>query len=157
MKIQIWSLGRQHESYVRPGVEEFTKRISKYFSIDWVIVHPPKNSGLLAEKDSRLKEAELVLQRLKKDDFLVALDERGKSLTSTGLAEFMEARAQEGNRNLIFLIGGAYGLDEQVLRKANFCWSLSSLTFPHQLVRLILCEQLYRACSILRNEKYHHG
>lgn len=157
MKIQIWSIGRQHESYVQPGVEEFTKRISKYFLIEWVIVHPPKNSGSLTEKDSKLKEAELVLQRLRKDDFLIVLDERGKSLNSTGLAEYIGVRAQEGNRNLIFLIGGAYGLDERVLRKANFCWSLSSLTFPHQLVRLILCEQLYRACTILRNEKYHHA
>jgi 23S rRNA (pseudouridine1915-N3)-methyltransferase len=157
MKIQIWSIGKQHESYVRPGVDEFTKRITKYFPFDWVIVSPPKNSGSLTEKDSRQKEADLVLQRLRKDDILVALDERGKPFSSTSLAEFIGVKAQEGNRNLIFLIGGAYGLDEQVLRKANFCWSLSSLTFPHQLVRLILCEQIYRACTILRNEKYHHA
>lgn len=157
MKIQIWSVGKAHERYVRPGVEEFSKRITKYFPLEWNIISPPKNSGVLNERDSRQKEAELIMDRLKKDDVLVVLDERGKALSSSSLAEFINARAQTGKRNLIFLIGGAYGLDEQVFRKADFCWSLSTLTFPHQLVRLILSEQLYRACTILRNEKYHHA
>jgi 23S rRNA (pseudouridine1915-N3)-methyltransferase len=157
MKIQIWSVGKVHESYVRPGVEEFSKRINKYFPLEWVIIPPPRNSNVLNEKESRQKEGELIIERLKKDDLLVALDEHGKPLSSAGLAEFINAKAQTVKRNLIFLIGGAYGLDEQVLRNADFCWSLSALTFPHQLVRLILSEQLYRACTILRNEKYHHA
>ena len=99
-----------------------------------------------------------MLQRchLKDDDFLVALDEHGKSLTSEGLSNLLAQRADSGTKRLVFLIGGAYGLDSAVLEKAKFQWSLSSLTFPHQLVRLLLAEQLYRACTILRNEKYHH-
>jgi 23S rRNA (pseudouridine1915-N3)-methyltransferase len=84
------------------------------------------------------------------------LDERGKQFSSKKLADFIQARANESARKLIFLIGGAYGLDEAVLKRANYTWSLSELTFPHQLVRLILAEQIYRACSIIKNEKYHH-
>jgi 23S rRNA (pseudouridine1915-N3)-methyltransferase len=86
----------------------------------------------------------------------VALEERGKQLSSEGLASFIQSRANESARNLVFLIGGAYGLDEVVLKRAQFKWSLSELVFPHQLVRLILAEQVYRACTILKNEKYHH-
>jgi 23S rRNA (pseudouridine1915-N3)-methyltransferase len=87
----------------------------------------------------------------------VLLDERGKSLTSEGLAEFLQTRANESVKTLIFLIGGVYGVDEPLFKRANLTWSLSKLVFPHQLVRLILAEQLYRACTILRNEKYHHS
>lgn len=87
----------------------------------------------------------------------MALDERGKQLTSQGIARFLQSRANESTRNLVFLIGGAYGIDQRILSRANYTWSLSQLTFPHHLVRLILVEQIYRACSIVRNEKYHHG
>jgi 23S rRNA (pseudouridine1915-N3)-methyltransferase len=93
---------------------------------------------------------------LQKDDFLVALDEHGKQFSSVALADFIEKQTTASTKNLVFLIGGAFGLDEEVLKRANFKWSLSQLTFPHQLVRLILAEQIYRACSIIRNEKYHH-
>lgn len=112
---------------------------------------------MLSEVDLRKKEAEVIIQWLKPEDYLVALDERGKELTSEGLAEFIMNRSNESTKNIVFLIGGAFGLDDTVLKKAKFKWSLSKLTFPHQLVRLILAEQLYRACSILRNEKYHHS
>ncbi|HKO79808.1 MAG TPA: 23S rRNA (pseudouridine(1915)-N(3))-methyltransferase RlmH, partial [Chitinophagaceae bacterium] len=98
----------------------------------------------------------LILQWLNKDDYLVVLDERGKQLSSEGLAEFIQARANESTKKLIFLIGGAFGVDEAILKRADYKWSLSHLVFPHQLVRLILAEQVYRACTILKNEKYHH-
>ena len=157
MKISLWSIGKNHEAYVQEGIKEFTKRISKYFPVEWNIISPPKNSGLLLENDLKARESDIILQLLKQDDYLVALDERGKTLDSPGLTQFIQARATESKKNLVFLIGGAYGIDEKVLKRANYIFSLSSLTFPHQLVRLILCEQVYRACSILRNEKYHHS
>ncbi len=116
----------------------------------------PKNAGMLSEIDLKKKEAEIILQWLRPDDFLVALDEKGKQLSSDGLAKFIQTRSNGSVKNIIFLIGGAFGLDQQIINKANFTWSLSGLTFPHQLVRLILAEQIYRACTILRNEKYHH-
>lgn len=157
MKIQFWSVGKANEPYVKAGVEEFTKRISKYYPVEWTIIPLPKNSGMLSEADLKKKEGEIILEWLQKEDYLVALDERGKQMSSEGLAEFIMKRTNESVKNLVFLIGGAYGIDEAVLKRANFKWSLSHLVFPHQLVRLILAEQIYRACSINRNEKYHHS
>jgi 23S rRNA (pseudouridine1915-N3)-methyltransferase len=155
MKLQLWSIGKEHEPYVKPGVEDFTRRISRYYQVDWLIVPPPKIGATPAIQ--KKKEAETVLAHLTKNDYLIALDERGRQMTSEGLAQFIQDRANDSNKNLIFLIGGAYGLDETVLTRADNRWSLSQLTLPHQLVRLLLAEQIYRACTILRNEKYHHG
>jgi 23S rRNA (pseudouridine1915-N3)-methyltransferase len=156
MKIQFWAIGKNHEPYVKEGVEDFTKRISKYYPVEWNIIPMPKNAGMMSEMDLKKKEGELILNWLKQGDYLVALDEHGTQMKSEKLAEFIQARANESIKTLVFVIGGAFGLDEAVLEKANFKWSLSQLTFPHQLVRLILAEQVYRACSIIRNEKYHH-
>jgi 23S rRNA (pseudouridine1915-N3)-methyltransferase len=156
MKISLWAIGKNNEPYVKSGIDEFTKRISRYFPVEWTIIPVPKNAGMLSEMDLKKKEAETILQWLRPEDYLIALDEKGKQLSSEGLAQFLQTRSNESAKNIIFLIGGAFGLDNQVLSKAKFTWSLSSLTFPHQLVRLILAEQIYRACTILRNEKYHH-
>ena len=157
MKIQFISIGRQDEAYVAAGVKEFTGRIQKYFKAEWTIVPPPKNSASMNEPELKRKEGEIILGMIGNDDYLVALDERGKEMSSVTLANFIQARANESTKRLVFLIGGAFGIDKAVLDRADFKWSLSSLTFPHQLVRLILAEQVYRACSILRNEKYHHN
>ena len=157
MKFQLYTLGKQHESYVKEGIELFTKRISNYFPVEWTIIPMPKNAASLSETDLKKKEGEIILNMLHKDDFLVLLDERGKQLTSEQVAAFIQARANESIKNMIFLVGGAYGVSDAVNSRSNFKWSLSSLVFPHQLVRLILAEQVYRACTILRNEKYHHS
>jgi 23S rRNA (pseudouridine1915-N3)-methyltransferase len=156
MKIKLWAVGKNHESYVKEGVDDFTRRISRYYPVEWTIIPALKNAAMLSEIDLKKKEGETILEWLTKDDYLVALDERGKQWASEGLAQFIQARANDSSKALVFLIGGAYGLDEAVLKKAGQRWSLSQLTFPHQLVRLVLAEQLYRACTILRNEKYHH-
>lgn len=110
----------------------------------------------MSEPDLKKAEAAVILNLIEKDDYLVVLDEKGKMLSSLQLANFLQLRANESVKHIVFLIGGAYGIDEQVFKRAQFKWSLSDLTFPHQLVRLILAEQVYRACTILRNEKYHH-
>jgi 23S rRNA (pseudouridine1915-N3)-methyltransferase len=149
MKIQLWSIGKENEPYVKPGIDDFTRRLTRYFPAEWNLIPPPKNA-------TKKNEGELILRQLTKDDYLVALDEHGKQFNSEGLAQFIQARANSSGKNLIFLIGGVYGLDEPVLARADYRWSLSHLTLPHQLVRLVLAEQLYRACTILRNEKYHH-
>lgn len=99
----------------------------------------------------------MIMEWVKPDDYLVLLDERGKQFSSASLAVFLQTKANESTKKLIFLIGGAYGVDEVIAKRANHKWSLSQLVFPHQLVRLILAEQIYRACTILRNEKYHHA
>jgi 23S rRNA (pseudouridine1915-N3)-methyltransferase len=156
MKISFWSVGKANEHYIKEGVEEFTRRISKYFKVEWSILPVPKNAGMMSEMDLKKKEGDTILEWLSKDDYLVTLDERGKQLSSEGLANFIQTRADASIKNIIFLIGGAYGIDDPVLKRADYKWSLSQLTFPHQLVRLILAEQVYRACTIIRNEKYHH-
>jgi len=156
MKIQFWSIGKNNEAFVKAGVEDFTKRISNYYPVKWNILPILKNAGMMSEMDLKRKEGEMVLAWLDKYDYLVALDERGKQMDSEGLAAFLQMRANESVKNLVFLIGGAFGLDKAVLKRANFSWSLSQLTFPHQMVRLMLSEQVYRACTIIRNEKYHH-
>jgi 23S rRNA (pseudouridine1915-N3)-methyltransferase len=157
MKIQLWSIGKEHEPYIKPGVDDFTRRIARYFPADWKLIAPPRNAAALSVSDLKKKEGEIILNTLSKDDWLVALDERGKQMTSDGLAQLLQDRANESAKNLVFLIGGIYGLDEAVLKRSDHRWSLSLLTFPHQLVRLIMAEQLYRACTILRNERYHHA
>lgn len=155
MKIALWSVGKAHEPYVKSGIEEYTKRISNYFPVTWTLIPSPK--GSIQERDQREREGASIKQLQKEGDYVVALDEGGTALTSEGLSRFIQQRATSSAKRLIFLIGGAYGLDGTILSNAQFRWSLSPLTFPHQLVRLILAEQLYRACTILRNEKYHHG
>ena len=157
MKLQFWAIGKSHDGYVKTGVEEFSDRIANYYPLKWNLIPVPKNTGTMPEPVLRKKEADVILSQLQKEDYLIALDENGKQLRSEGLAAMIQSRANDSQKQIIFLIGGAYGLDETVLRRANFTWSLSQLTFPHQLVRLILAEQVYRACTILRNEKYHHS
>lgn len=156
MKLQFWTIGKAHESYVKEGIEIFSKRISNYYPVQWNIIPVPKNAGIMPEAEQKIKEGETIANLIKKDDFLVVLDERGKQMTSEGLAGFLQQRANESAKNIIFLIGGAYGVSDDILKRADYKWSLSQLVFPHQLVRLILAEQIYRACSIIRNEKYHH-
>ncbi len=156
MKLLFLSVGKQHELYVKEGITDFTQRINKYFKAEWQIISAPKNAAKLSEDDLKKAEAVLIIQNIQKDDFLVLLDERGKLLNSPELANFLQQRANESNKRVVFLIGGAFGVDDCVIQRANIIWSLSPLVFPHMLVRLIVSEQIYRACSILRNEKYHH-
>jgi 23S rRNA (pseudouridine1915-N3)-methyltransferase len=157
MKFQFWSVGKNHEPYVKEGIELFTKRISNYYPVEWHIIPMPKNAASLSETDLKKKEGEMITGLLQKEDYLVLLEETGKMPGSEELANFIQQRANESTKNMVFLIGGAYGVSAAVKQRANYTWSLSKLVFPHQLVRLIVAEQVYRACSINRNEKYHHS
>ncbi|SRR6185312_1815413 len=157
MKIIFWSVGKAHDSYVKEGIEIFTKRISHYFPVEWKLFPTAKNAENLSPEEIKKAEGISILNALQNTDVLVALDENGKQWNSVELGNFVQQKANESSRNLIFLIGGAYGIHRDVLLKCNHKWSLSKLVFPHQLVRLILAEQIYRACSIIRNEKYHHS
>jgi len=156
MKIGFWSVGKPNEPHIKEAVELFTKRIANYYPVEWNILAMPKNASSLDKNSLKIKEGELILNTLKKEDYLVLLDEHGKQISSEELAGFIQTRANESIKSIIFLIGGAYGVSDEVVKRANYQWSLSKLVFPHQLVRLILAEQVYRACTILRNEKYHH-
>ena len=153
MKLSLLSVGKAHDTYIKEGVDQFTKRIGHYYPIDWQIISPSKLTD-----PSQIKKAEAasIIKALAVTDVLVLLDETGKMLSSPGLANLIQQKANQSAQRIVFLIGGAYGVDESIKKRANFTWSLSDLVFPHMLVRLILSEQLYRACSILANEKYHH-
>lgn len=157
MKIHLYSIGKENDAAFHAGVRKFTERINRYFPVEWKIIPSLKNAAALSEKELKFKEATLLFNIIKKDDFLITLDEKGKMLSSAKFAALIQTKANESVKQIIFLIGGAYGLDEAIIKRANFVWSLSPLTFPHQLVRLMLAEQLYRACTIIKNEKYHHA
>jgi 23S rRNA (pseudouridine1915-N3)-methyltransferase len=156
MKIVFISVGRSNENYVEEGINDFTGRINKYFPVSWQIISAPKNAASLSEPALKKAEAILILQQIAQEDYLILLDERGQTFNSPGIAQLIQQKANESSKRLVFLIGGAFGVEESVFKRANTTWSLSKLVFPHMLVRLILAEQIYRACSILRNEKYHH-
>ena len=153
MKIILSSFGKQQEASTKDALDDFTRRVTRYFPCEWKLLPPSK---LTDPTQLKKQEAQVFLQQLQPDDYLVLLDERGKNISSPELAELIQGRANESRRQLFFLIGGAYGVDSCVQQRANFTWSLSKLVFPHQLVRLLLAEQVYRACTILKNEKYHH-
>ena len=156
MKFYFWSVGKANEPYVNEGIKIFTKRISHYYPVEWKIFPPAKNAASLSNDQVKATESSLILNALQNDDILIALDENGKQWSSVELAGFIQQKANASAKNIIFLIGGAYGVSEEVMKRSNYKWSLSKLVFPHQLVRLILAEQVYRACTIIRNEKYHH-
>ena len=156
MKIILMSVGKQHDANLKLAIDDFTFRIKKYFNVEWQLIAAPKNAAAMSEVDLKKAEAILILAQLQKEDYLVLLDEKGKQFSSPELANFIQQKANESCKKIVFLIGGAFGVDDTVNQRANYVWSFSKLVFPHQIVRLILAEQVYRACSILRNEKYHH-
>jgi 23S rRNA (pseudouridine1915-N3)-methyltransferase len=156
MKIILWSVGGKHESYIKEGLEDFTQRINRYYPCEWKIVAPPKNAAVMSEENQKETESKTLLDAFDPIDYLVLLDERGKMISSPKLADIIGERAINGAKKIHFVIGGAFGVTEAVRKRADLVWQLSQLVFPHQLVRLILAEQVYRACTILRNEKYHH-
>lgn len=157
MKLIFWSVGSKHSSYIQEGVGEFSKRINHYFPCEWKLVAPPKNAASMSHTDQKDFESRALLEALDPVDYVVLLDERGKMLTSQGLAALIGERAVNGAKKIHFVIGGAFGVNDELRKRADLVWQLSQLVFPHQLVRLILVEQVYRACTILKNEKYHHS
>lgn len=156
MKIEFWSIGKAHDPSIKDAIDDYTKRITKYAPVKWQILPVPKNAGMLSEADLKKLEGKMIMDWLEKDDVLIVLDERGKEMGSEDLANFIIRKGNMGSKKLIFLIGGAFGIDASVMQRADHTWSLSKLVFPHQLVRLILSEQIYRAYTIIKNEKYHH-
>lgn len=153
----LWSIGGKHEPYVLAGIEDFTRRINHYYPCEWKLVASPKNAPNLSLAELKDAESATLLQALDPVDYMVLLDERGKMLSSPELATLIETRAINGARKIHLVIGGAFGVNDAVRKRADLVWQLSKLVFPHQLVRLILAEQVYRACSIIRGEKYHHA
>lgn len=158
LQIKILAVGRIKEHYLKEGIREYTKRLGGYIRLEMVEVEdeacPEKASGA-EEQRIRQKEGERLLKGVSAQDYVILLDLEGKEISSPGLAGFLEERALSGQSNIVFIIGGSLGIAEEVRSRANFRWSFSKLTFPHQLIRLVLLEQIYRACKINKNEPYH--
>ena len=156
MKLKIIWVGKTEENYLNVGSEIYIKRITNYIPTEIITIPALKNAKNLSYSQQKEKEGEQILKYLQAGDFVVLLDEKGKHFTSVEFAEFMNQRMISGIKNLVLIIGGPYGFSESVYQKATQKVALSKMTFSHQMVRLILLEQIYRAFSILNNEPYHH-
>jgi 23S rRNA (pseudouridine1915-N3)-methyltransferase len=156
VKVECWFIGKTADRYLREGIDKYAKRLPHYLPFEKVILPDIKNAGKLSSPQLKQKEAELVLSRLKPQDALFILDEKGKQLTSEDLSQWIDQQLQGFHRRLIFLVGGAFGFDDAIYQRANGKLSLSKMTFSHQMVRLFWLEQLYRAMTILKNEPYHN-
>ncbi len=157
MKFIFWSVGGKHDSYVKEGIEQFCGRINRYYPCEWKIISPPKQAAVMDEITLRDTESKTLMDTLDPVDYVILLDERGKMIDSPSLASLIAERGVNGARKIHFVIGGAFGVNDALRQRADLVWQLSKLVFPHQLVRLMLAEQVYRACTIIRGEKYHHS
>lgn len=147
MKIVIMTIGKDKDEVSNDLIRHFEIRLLRYLPVEWVYI---------PHDVTKEKEGIRVLSLIKKEDYVVLLDERGRDIKSEALAELVANRMVDSVKRMVFVIGGAYGVSEDVTLRANYVWKLSSLVFPHMLVRVILVEQLYRALTIIKGEKYHH-
>jgi 23S rRNA (pseudouridine1915-N3)-methyltransferase len=158
VQIRVLAVGKLKEQYLVEGIEEYSKRLGRYERLEIVELRAESFSEPLSAKEVEeilRREGERILKEIKPRSFLVALDRGGRALSSEELAEEIQRAALAGSSQLVFVIGGSLGLDERVLKRADLVLSFSKFTFPHQLMRLILLEQIYRAFTILNNERYH--
>lgn len=149
--IRLVAIGKKHESWVLEGIERYQKRLRAPWNVEWALLSHSSLDGTRARQD----ESERILSKLSPTDYIVLLDERGKLLDSPALARTLQQQI-DASKNIVIIIGGAYGVSEELQQRANLSWSLSPAVFPHQLVRLILTEQLYRSQEITAGRPYHH-
>ncbi|UTX51350.1 23S rRNA (pseudouridine(1915)-N(3))-methyltransferase RlmH [Candidatus Saccharibacteria bacterium TM7i] len=151
MSVVVLAVGKKHEDWIQVGVQRYETRLRQPFDIKWEMI---PHSSYEADR-ARQEESDRLLGRIADDAFVVLLDERGRNIESPTLSAMLEQQFSFGKK-VVLIIGGAYGVDERVHARADFVWSLSKLVFPHQLVRLIVAEQIYRAQQISRGSGYHH-
>jgi len=156
MRILLLQIDKTQESYLEEGNQVYTKRLKNYATLETKTINVPKAVRQRSLKEQKTEEARLILSHISTDDFLILLDENGKEMTSVEFSNFIMQKQNASVKRLVFLIGGPFGFDEQVYQRANFKLSFSRMTFSHQMIRLFFYEQLYRAFSILKGEKYHH-
>lgn len=158
MKITVITVGKIKEKYLKDAIAEYSKRLSKYCKLEIVEVadeKTPDNASEVVEDSIRSKEAERILKYVKDDAYIVTLEIGGKQLSSEELADKIDKLGVQGTSHIIFIIGGSIGLGKEVLAKSNYALSFSKMTFPHQLMRVILLEQVYRSYRIINGEPYH--
>ena len=158
MKITVITVGKIKEKYLKDAIAEYSKRLSKYCKLEIIEVadeKTPDNASEVVEDSIRSKEGERILKYVKDDAYVITLEIGGKQLTSEELADKIDKLGVQGTSHIIFIIGGSIGLGKELLNKSNYALSFSKMTFPHQLMRVILLEQVYRSYRIISGEPYH--
>ncbi len=155
MKALLILVGKTTDKHFQAGIDDYAKRVTHYMPFEIKVIPELKNTKSLTESQQKTQEGELILKQLQASDTVVLLDEHGQELRSMQLAAWLQQK-QATARRLVFVIGGPYGFAQQVYDRANDKLALSRLTFSHQMVRLIFTEALYRACTIIKGEPYHH-
>ncbi len=156
MQLKVILVGKTEEDYLKHGIDKYIKRLKNYLPLVVVEIPALKNTKKLSIDQQKQKEGELILQKTEKSDFIVLLDEKGKEFSSMGFSKYFQTKMNSGAKSLCLIIGGPYGFSQDVYSRAQQKIALSQMTFSHQMIRLLLFEQCYRAMSILRNEPYHH-
>lgn len=156
MKITFLTVGKTDKDWVKQGLDIYVSRLKHYIPFAITEIPELKNVSALTKEQIKVREGELILKNIRPDDDVILLDERGKEYSSVELAETIRNKISYIGKDIVFVIGGAYGFSEAVYRRANSKLSLSRMTFSHQMVRAIFAEQIYRAFTIIRGEPYHH-
>lgn len=156
MKIKFICIGKTGKSFLEEGEQEYLSRLKHYVSIERIEIADIRNAKNFTKEQVKVQEGKDILLKLAPSDLLILLDERGEQFSSVSFSKFIQQKFNSGGRTLVFSVGGAYGFSEEIYERANGKISLSSMTFSHQMVRMIFFEQLYRAMTILKGEPYHH-
>ena len=156
MTIKLLTIGKTDNKQLQMLIDDYTKRLGHYIKFDLDIIPDLKKVKHLSEAQQKVKEGELILAKLNNTDILILLDENGKQYSSIDFSDYLQKHMNSGIKQLVFVIGGPYGFSDEVYAKSQGKISLSKMTFSHQMVRLFVVEQLYRAFTILKNEPYHH-
>lgn len=149
-------VGKTNDPRMISMMEDYTKRINRYHRLDIQIIPEIKNKGKMSEKIQKQKEGQLIIEKLKVGDWVILLDEKGKSFDSIGFSQYINNKRSGSHKRQVFVVGGPYGFSEEMYGRGQEKIALSNMTFSHQMVRLFFLEQLYRANTILNNEPYHH-
>lgn len=156
MDIVLYAIGRTRSGYVNEGIAEYCARLSRYIPFQFIEIPDVRTTRAMTTDIQKIREGELILDRLTSSDFVVLLDEHGREYTSMGFSEYMQKLMASGRKRLVFVIGGSYGFSKPVYERADAKLSLSKMTFNHEMVRMFFVEQIYRAMTIMRGEPYHH-
>ncbi len=156
MKVKLIIIGKTKSKFLLDGENEYQKRLKHYCEFSELIIPNIKNAGKLSKNELKAKEGSLILDSLKNSDYVILLDNKGIMLSSIELSEFLNKKMVSSANEIVFVVGGAFGFSESVYKRANTKLSLSKMTFSHQMVRMVFKEQIYRAFTILKGEKYHH-
>jgi len=157
VKIKVICIGKTGKPFLTEGEKEYIKRLGHYISFEKIEIPDVKNAKSLQVNQVKTAEGKEFLAKIENTDEVFLLDEKGKEFTSEGFADFLQKRFNSGGKNLVFIIGGAYGFSDEIYSRANGKIALSKMTFSHQMVRMIFFEQVYRALTILKGEPYHHS